>query len=289
MLYHYTSLNTLVSVLTRYKGEKDKGLTLWASSLYSMNDPNEMYHGVKFLMNVIPALENMFVDRPSGKSGLKDAIKEYLGTDDENLLMHKLDKYLIEVGLYPFSLSFSEAEDTLPMWKMYGDNGNGVALLFDNDLLKEEFKNSIYAGLVSYGYNESDPKLIKLIIDKVLDSFDKQENNSKEKVIQEKMLSAAGLIAFVCPFLKDESYQYEKENRMAFISQKHSDTRYRVRGNSIVPYIEVSIPVRYLKGVVIGPRLPEYETRRSLQHLLLSCDVDIDKVEIIKSNIQYRE
>lgn len=293
MLYHYTSIDTLVCLLNSYRVNKNvqidnysKGcLTFWASSLYSMNDPQEMHHGMEFLQNVIPAIENIFVDRPLDVPGIVDEMKDFMGSGNEKDLMQKLDDYLIRVGLSPFSLSFSKAEDKLPMWKMYGDNGNGVALLFDDDLLENEFDNLIFADAVNYGFNVKNPNVIGTIIS----SINKRFNKTKQESIKDDVLTSAGMFAFVCPFLKDESYEYEKEYRVVFVAKEHSDTKFRVRGNRIIPYVEVSIPIKYLKGVVIGPCLLESETKRALHHLFLGCGIDSKNMIIKQSDIHYRE
>lgn len=293
MLYHYTNIETLVGILSKYKDNKatnkwtvkEGDLTFWASNLYSMNDPQEMHHGIKFLQKVIPAIENLFKDRPSDVPGIIDEMNDFMGAGDEKELMQKLDDYLLKVGLSPFSLSFSKAEDKLPMWKMYGDNGNGVALLFDDDLLKNEFENLIFADAVNYGFNVKNPNVIGTIIS----SINKRFNKTKQEFIKDNVLTSAGMFAFVCPFLKDESYEYEKEYRVAFVAKEHSDTKFRVRGNRIIPYVEVSIPIKYLKGVVIGPCLLESETKRALHHLFLGCGIDSKNMIIKQSDIHYRE
>lgn len=110
ILYHYTSLDALFSIITNidYEDESNVSFTLRATHASFLNDLNE------------------------GRL-LLEALKE-IGIN-ENKLWFSLDR----TG-YPFVLSLSELCDDLNMWRCYADQGRGVAIGLDKPILDEEYQ-----------------------------------------------------------------------------------------------------------------------------------------------------
>jgi len=107
-LYHYTTIESLVEGII--PKDNDDKLTFWATHCDYMNDPQEMKADFERLDNDyshITAIGNLYAAL----------------VDEKNEKGRKIDDI--------FLLSFSEKKDFLPMWSMYGKNGNGIVLEFE--------------------------------------------------------------------------------------------------------------------------------------------------------------
>lgn len=118
LLAHYTSISTLESIMTNDE--------LWFSNPLNMNDLEELRFGI---------LEGADAFRRN------EAIRSACGspTRHEKLLIEfesQLDRFINQHAFdtYVFCLSEHENGDTdglLSMWRGYGGNGNGAAIIFD--------------------------------------------------------------------------------------------------------------------------------------------------------------
>lgn len=96
--HHYTSIDTFISIL--------ESTNIWAANLRNMNDPNEGAFGLDRLRNLIQ--------------------KQY----DTCLSNSTPD-------LDCFSVSFSLEDDVLSQWQAYANDGTGVSIGFDLDMLDQ--------------------------------------------------------------------------------------------------------------------------------------------------------
>ena len=121
--YHYTTQETLCGMLNKYRAENSQGtqenLIFWASSIFTMNDPLEMKHGVEVFKKLIPFNEEFY------KDVYKISLEERLNLDYFNS-----DKFLSNQSNTPFVISFSRNRDDLAMWALYGESGFGVVLKY---------------------------------------------------------------------------------------------------------------------------------------------------------------
>ncbi len=110
-LLHYTSEAALKSII--------ESECLWFGSLATMNDPMELMHGIKFI-------EEVLFD---AAEGLELLAKEFV-----RLMLAELDE-LVDRYSSVFVLSLTGVEPKLLHWRLYGDDGRGVALEFDKEHL----------------------------------------------------------------------------------------------------------------------------------------------------------
>ena len=96
-----------------------------------------------------------------------------------------------------FMTSFSENENSLPMWNMYGKNGNGVSIGFDLELLRSHSGGTIKRCLYDTPLNRT---LFQNTLSKERSS---EVENSGEKFQQYLMI--------LMDFAKKGCYEYEKE------------------------------------------------------------------------------
>ncbi len=271
LLYHYTSIDSLCSMLNGYREQISMGkLIFWASSIFSMNDPREMTHGAEVLGILLPALEKIF-NIPTENS-----------LDINNL---DIKKVLNDTKKTPFVLSFSASKDDLGMWTLYGDNGCGISMIFSNEIELDPETNLKNTSIVKVNYNkgiDNYPNLREIFNEGIIEW---SGYNEVEKIKECKERTLSKLFTQLCPYIKSEAYKNENEYRICFANVPYKSVKFRTKNKSIIPYIEVPLPIKYLKGIQLGPCCNYEMVEQSLRFLLDTCGLNID---ILSSDIPYR-
>lgn len=272
LLFHYTSMETLCNMLNVYKRHMPKGnLTFWASSIFTMNDPREMKHGKDVLERLLPTLEKLFMLPPENRLEI-----QALDTD----------KILKDITKTPFVLSFTANYDDLSMWNLYGDSGRGISLILSKELNPYPINGIKNSDIVKVNYKKGINNYPNLadIFNKGIIEWRSYHDPNRIKECKERTLSE--LFTQLCPYIKSEAYEKENEYRICYTDVPYNKVYFRVKSNCIIPYIEVPIPIKYIKGILLGPCCNHELTEQSLRFQLNTCGIDID---IIKSDIPYRK
>ena len=284
MIYHYTTIQALNNMLNNCIQDK---LVFWASSIYTMNDPTEMEYGWGILKHYFKIYEddNCITDEIRLSNYMKDI--------EESKISNIIFNHIYDDKKTPFVIAFSCQKDYLPMWSMYGGNGYGVCLCFDENVLCDGTKDIqatppediLYLG--NEQNNNISSNMIKYFID---DEYKTYLNDIKEGKDLEtnKTVTIGTLIPLVSAFLKDCSYEYEKEKRLVLLGSSISKSwcfRNSSKGN-VIPYIEVPIPVKSLKEIIIGPCVNPQNVKSGLQMHLIKCNYNIP---ISQSQVPYRD
>lgn len=269
---HYTSQETLCSILNKYRENMNQGnLIFWASSIFAMNDPLEMRHGVEVFKVLIPFNEDLYGIPPEDRLNIDSFDSEMI---------------LADYSHTPFVISFSRDKDNLAMWSLYGDGGHGVVLKFNKDLIS--FPSPILGVVkpenVYYGNGTDKIQSLFKIYNEGLTNLSTCKNKENEKQCREKTLSK--LYTHICPFIKSESYKNENESRLSYYDVPCDLIKFRTKNKNVIPYIEVPIPVDYLEEIVIGPCCNYDLTQSSIRYLLDCCG--LQRVLISDSQIPYR-
>lgn len=251
---HYTDINALPKILVK-NPKYEREICLWGTHIDYLNDKNE------------------------GKIG-KQVIQKLNENNPEIQLNDLLDDIYV--------ISFSEIEDSLPMWNMYGGNGSGVMLKFD-------FYNSNFT---NYNMTKCTYKDIDEVI-RVDQSFtnllkrpairigslghDGILPDNEQIKIRQMAIPGYSMAYRVAP--KDKSFIYEEERRM-FTTSNARNVKYRVRNNLLIPYIEEYFPQRILKEIWIGPTNDMERSTKSINMLLKTRG--FKDVVIKQSNVPYR-
>lgn len=244
-LYYYTDLNAIINGIFKY----DDNVCIWATRWSHLNDPDEVKIG----------LEELQVN----------------GTPDwvVDSILQSLKK--------SHSISFSGHYDNLPMWKMYGNGGNGAMLIFDTKKLLNEWEGLLQPCIYKntpqfdffkeiYFHPELHPEFAHL--------------STVQRTLVWFLLSQM----FVS-IIKTNDYIYEKEFRLVGLGNEYfgdkRDQKYRLSDRKIIPYVEVLMPKSSLKGICLGP-LVDSSNKETMEEYLKNKG--FDNVVVSKSKIHYR-
>lgn len=304
LLYHYRSADAFIGMINGGKTvssksnseEIEKSLLFWASSIYTMNDPSEMLYGYDIIKRMI--------ERADEKKILTTYYNQIVITDftEEQKKTFFLEHFF-NAEKTPYAISFSRSidiesekdnDEELFMWTMYGDAGKGIRLGFDlntkaTKVIGKKVENSTY--LVCYDDDMFEKHYYPLLLQGIKDSYnDLYTIKDEEDIIWEKVSIIASLYTLYCSLIKNPKYKNENEWRIITLSDKVSldEVKIRTRGALIIPYIEMLIPIRYLKEIVIGPCCDYDLQKRNIEIALKSYGIDINTIRIEKSKIPYR-
>ena len=277
-LYHYTTIDALLNMVNT-----DGKINFWATRYDYLNDGEEFKKGIKVLNTIFPKIEEKF------KTEKEKRISSYI-TD----LGNELEKNykLGNAGFYVVSLS--EEKDSLPMWRMYGNDCNGIALGLDFDTVhneydkteaaeKERFRNVFYEG----------DKNIEHTIKNIYELWQTYEVQKGIELINDY----ANIVNLLCIYIKSHHFAYEKEWRITLydwdikpedIEEMHyKPIKFRSKNGIIIPYKEISLTTSAIKSITLGPGYDLHRSEASLKMFLKSRNIDIDKVIINQSSVPY--
>lgn len=278
--YHYTTQETLCGMLNKYREDNLQGtqenLIFWASSIFTMNDFQEMKHGVEVFKKLIPFNEEFY------KDVYKISPEERL-----NLDYYNNEKFLSNQSNKPFVISFSKNRDDLAMWALYGDGGLGVVLKFNKNM---ESNSSDFVGVtkpedVYYGNGSDKMQLFFTIYLEGLQKLRNCKDDGQKDYFKKETINK--IYTHLCPFIKTESYQNEKESRLSYYDVPSHHIKFRTSNKNLIPYIEVPIPIEYLEEIILGPCCNFELAHFSIRYLLDCCG--LQRVNVSKSSIPYRK
>lgn len=238
--YHYTTLSTLIKIVGGIKEDK---LYLRAGNAKLMNDPNDCYYFINLLKQL-------------------NKIKE----KDMDEIVKEKDKYDS-----PYIVSLSSHKDDLHMWTCYGDNGNGVAIGFEDleNAASEFFLNKhIYAKFYQCKYmDENDIKK-----DYRFSVINEAKNFGKEFWEKPEISQISNIIKHPC-------YRYEDESRIVIEhgekEQAHGVDKTKDKA------IFIGVPLSKVTKIVVGP-CADYDAVKKV------FSPFFENVDFVKSTIPYR-
>ncbi len=232
VVYHYTTVDAMMKIVS--------SASIWATSITYLNDTAEREHYLGLVRERIPAL--------LAAREICDAAVF------ENLLAGSSTDFTSR----PFVASFSRDPDSLPQWRSYCPNGNGVSIGFRVDCLKRAFVkpdsgvtgNLVYQPGLSFMPVEYVGKDALQTID-----LDIVKGVAGASVLARQMNETRGgshtpadylgvMLERRACFVKHTSFESESEHRIlvdgVFMNLQH--LRFRSTRSSLVPYLVVEIP-----------------------------------------------
>lgn len=237
-LFHYCSEAGFWGIFT--------SLTLWLSSVWAMNDADELWWGRKAVGLVLGRNAETFPPE------FRDFILSSLAKPD----LHTL----------PLVTSFSRNGDLLSQWRAYADDGTGFAIKFNPKVI-----HKMPVNMTSVVYKpERQGQLIFNSL-QLFYAYWKFETEPAMSALSETLQSfAMDLVA-----LKHPSFFEEREVRLVHLVVKagdwwidvggHEENQRPTKGVKVmrrdkhgqeVPYIALPVPNRSVEGVILGPKNP---------------------------------
>lgn len=240
-VYHYTSLDALRSIL-------GSEICLWATKYKYLNDPSEKIWAEKYVLEAIKKMDGFQQDTSIH-------IQNWLSKD-------------------AYILSLCSKGDDRNMWRLYSNDGKGVCLILDREVLletcwnkmcKDANNNFVIVENVEYAKPEGVEKAIKKCLNK--EAFNIMDEELESRLMR------------IAPFIKNADFKIENEIRCAIlrefgkismsydeisnrpgketVEKNYHNVKYRMRGNELIPYIEIKLPAKALKGITLGYEVEE--------------------------------
>jgi hypothetical protein len=297
VVYHYTSADTLLKIVS---AEPER---IWATHLRYLNDVSESDHCLNLLRQRLP--EFLRLHNPRNGYFLEAAFAAITG--------ERYDE--------PFVASFSALRDSLPQWRSYCPNGNGVSIGFHVAALRlttltrelmygsfPPFKSTLerIQYLSSDDLQAQDSILSNCL--KELDQWNQEQDDAPEDE-RESMppeLVLESIISRKASLVKHSAFENEREYRLLAPSLYHigkGAVKFRCSRTTVIPYVEVLMPEwgksktgppkfsptyndYFLHEIVIGPTPNPKLTKNALSLLFGGKSVPVN---VKKSSIPYRD
>lgn len=289
LLYHYCSMETLVSIIKNGK--------IRLGDLKSMNDPSEMKLQEINMANII---YNEYQKNPFefdiGENGAHYGIKELLTP-------YQIEYKLGQCGKYSnllFAFCLSGKCNDLSQWRLYGDNGKGVCLGFKKADMKKLIEANSNFSLEKIEYFKSINDVATNVANLVLDKIKNMYELKKFQELKQYRFDIIKELVHYWPKFKTCDYESEDETRLIFnlnncqifsnttaIQQETiKDVDVRVRNGELALFKEIPLNNLGLKTITLGPT--NNTTKDGLNILLAKNGLNIGSENIFKSNIPYR-
>lgn len=287
MIAHYTTMEGMLGMLNNLTiNDEEISLKLWASNIFSLNDPDELMYGYSIIRKWLPKIESELCVNDNVKLS---RIWSIANINQKHLQFNKLLKESLKNQEYvPYIISFSMVIDNLAMFRMYGNEASGVCLVFSYGAIKES------CTLYDVCYNEnldnchfSPYDMLKTEYKSYLKSLKGRNLNQKEK-FQLMLQHLVTYIMITAPYLKRGDYEYEKEIRYSNLYKSSDSIKFRTSKNgNIIPYKEVNIPWQAVKRIIVGPQA-NFESSKYAIELALKAKGITYIPTIKRSNSRYR-
>jgi Protein of unknown function (DUF2971) len=235
VVYHYTAMDTMMKMVSSE--------SIWATSINYLNDVSEGDHFRQLIRQRVPAYIR---NHPSEDMSI---LETFFNTPNPPVL----DTFAAR----PFVASFSQDSDSLPQWRSYCPNGNGVAIGFRVNCLERAFlkpkedsnsselppKPSVTYMKVDYVDSVSVQSLDDDIALAILAANFYTQNEHSDYTPASFFKVVIDRIA--C-FKKHPSFSNEREYRL--LVEVFGNRRYynfRATRSTLIPYVPVSIPRRH--------------------------------------------
>ena len=293
IVYHFTSLDVLLKILRNPELGK---MTFHATRLDFMNDPTEFRYGLNMLQQkYLPFVENVLEIEDDKYKLSKLWDKDPTKTPEE--WIEYVVQQLIDNHRIAYAISLSERDDYLPMWRMYGNDGNGVAIGLDvcnyvevirsdNMSIIAEHRPDGISGSFKVCYGDGVGHDVRAIAENVYSLYmNRVKGQTDADEICKMQLDAFCDLFYAAGLIKHKAYQYEKEWRI-LTGSLNPLMKANSRGD-MVAYTIYEIPIGLLKEIVVGPCVTHPDAVVNL--LKTRCaQFDGADVRIRKSDCPYR-
>lgn len=204
-LMHYTSIENIENILRTDE--------TWFSNPLNMNDHEELRY-------VILEAHNKFYGSDNLKAlvqfdNLKKHFEYFFG---EFSYRHSLDVYAFCFSEY----SESDSDGLLSMWRGYGGNGKGAAIVLDTEKLESKEGSPFIVAKVIYLSKVERLKWIDNVFNKASELINSRNLNTDEDLYHAAYYMFERIKIFAL-FTKHSGFKEEKEWRVVFLKERNTD------------------------------------------------------------------
>jgi hypothetical protein len=294
-LAHYTSLDVLEKIVQNEE--------LWFSNPLFMNDHEEVLFVLNRGISIIRNLHNnkKFIEAVRGDENCRKIVRYFNSyvSDFEN-------RYLFDV--YIFCLSEydidRQPDGRLSMWRGYGADGHGAALVFKTDFITVSPESPFLIGKVQYATAEERNQWIENTISECAEVATRYD--ATKDVIRELSYHMFYLLLLYSLTSKHPGFAEEQEWRVVYLPDRDSNglfsdqKTYLRRGNRIEPKLKFAIkplPIEseaawsfdsILYRIVLGPSHASLLALNSAQRMLQALGRPKFAQKVWVSEIPYR-
>lgn len=277
ILYHYCSVEAFFNIITNS--------SIWLSDVEKSNDYQECILCREYVNKVM-------------EQGLQEDAKAV-----EAWKHWYNNGAMINYSMRTFALCFSESCDQLSQWRGYAQDGKGIAIGFDKEILETlnqiseyymAFEKVIYDNIQEYAQEIIDDNIKKL----------------EYKGVGHVALELSQNYRMKFPFVKNRCFREEKEWRAVICYNignynvpgtdkiSFSKVKYRATNGKLIPYIEMNfekVKENLIKEIWIGPKscVEIEDVENFLNHCGYYENIEDDhnsqdRIKIVKSSATYR-
>lgn len=188
-----------------------------------------------------------------------------------------------------FVISFSQSGDLLSQWRAYG----AYAIEFDAEMLPLSVSECLYEEDKKYDVAVEVSLDCALIMAQSMPENDGQLDEKGSEVFS-NIIGLAARMKHDC-FSEEHEYRIVQGHDIDHDVEDGLDVEFRTRGNFLVPYVELAIPVNCIKSVKIGPMKDQdlaYASMKAFVDKVIFKSFDQDDfslhyIEVMKSSIPY--
>ncbi|KVE06575.1 hypothetical protein WI91_08075 [Burkholderia vietnamiensis] len=283
LLAHYTSIETLSAIVSNKE--------IWFSNPLFMNDFEELRFGMIEGARAFYDSEGMREACGSGERyiALRNAYDHYFREFEER---HAFDTYIVCLSEH----AASDVDGRLSMWRGYGGNGKGAAIVFDTSKINYVEQSPLLVGKVAYASTEERKDWIKRKLECLVD-------NIRQLAIPDDKLYLVAHALFnriksFALFSKHIGFDEEREWRIAYTPERDQGDRfkkmlgYAIGRHGVEPKLKMKIePIdgatvgelslsTLVNQIILGPSLSSPLAVKAVQRMLehagepgLSCRV----------------
>jgi hypothetical protein len=291
LLAHYTSIETIESILRNDQ--------LWFSNPLYMNDVDELRFGIR---------------EGAARFCNTKEIKESLDDNQLNLLYRHFEYYLNQfanehvLDVYAFCLSchdeINHPDGLLSMWRGYGSNGNGAAIVIDTSKLESIPSSSLVIAPVKYGTAQ---ERIDWIDNKLKDfaALLVKLNLADEHLYLAAYAIFERIKQFAI-FTKHHGFSEEKEWRVVYFKERDKASKlspmlsYSIGKNGVEPKLKLKLEfvdghmqdsislVNIVHQIILGPGISKPLAKASFERMLEMINKEELKSKVVASTIPFR-
>src|SRR5258708_9389243 len=271
LLAHYTSVAVLEAILQKNE--------VWFSNPLFMNDIEEVRFGMT-------TGGNLFLASPESESACRSQKRNAMLKAGFSYWYGKFaNDHLLD--LYVFCLSEHAKEDTdglLSMWRGYGGNGNGAAIVFDTAKIAAQEDSPIIIANVHYGTGEARKDWLRERVAQFADIL------ARSDISDDKLHLAAFYFFYRLKlfsiFTKHQGFSEENEWRVVYMRDRDEAKvfdnmfSYRVGPRGVEPKLKLRIEAipglpgsnlslsELVERIILGPSLSSPLARGSVLRML---------------------